>query len=164
MLSSKSVYLRKEFMDQKNETMKEKEIVKVEKNGSNKDTIIGIIVVLIIIFLGWKLFSKPSTSPTSGAEAISLTTNPNPLRTGPATFIIDVKDKSGKPVDNAKVSFDLNMTTMNMGTQQGVAASQGGGKYAISGSMSMRGPWRVRTKVTMPDSSIVNKDFTVNVP
>jgi hypothetical protein len=144
-------------MDQKKET------VEVEKKKSNKDTIVGIIVVLVIVFLGWKLFSGPSAGPASGSEAVSLTTNPNPLRTGPATFIIDVKDKSGKAVDNAKVSFDLNMTTMNMGTQQGSATSQGGGKYAVSGSMSMRGPWRVATKVNMPDGTVVNKDFTVNV-
>jgi len=53
---------------------------------------------------------------------------------------------------------------MNMGTQQGNATSQGNGRYAASGQMSMRGPWKVTTKVTMPDGSIVNKDFTVNVP
>ncbi len=83
---------------------------------------------------------------------------------GPATFIIEVKDKKGKPVDNATVSFDLNMTAMNMGVQQGNATSQGGGRYAASGRMSMRGPWKVSTKISMPDGSVVNKDFTVNVP
>ena len=56
------------------------------------------------------------------------------------------------------------MTAMNMGTQQGNATSQGNGRYAATGTMSMRGPWKVTTKVTMPDGSVVNKDFTVNVP
>jgi len=56
------------------------------------------------------------------------------------------------------------MTAMNMGAQQGNATSQGNGRYAASGQMSMRGPWKVTTKITMPDGSVVNKDFTVNVP
>ncbi len=94
---------------------------------------------------------------------ISLSTNPDPLQPGPATFMIEVKDKDGKPVDNATVSFDLNMTTMNMGTQQGDATPQGNGRYSAVGRISMRGPWRASTKVTMSDGSVENKDFIVNV-
>ena len=130
----------------------------------NKNILIALVIGAIVLGLGWKVLSGSSTSTGTGSEAVSLTTNPNPLQMGPATFIIDVKDKSGKPVDNATVFFDLNMTAMNMWTQQGNATSQGNGKYAASGGMSMRGPWRVSTKITMPDGSIVNKDFTVNVP
>ena len=131
----------------------------------NKNLLIALVIgAIIVVGLGWKVLSGPSSSAGTGSEAVTLTTDPNPLRTGPATFIIDVKDKTGKPVDNATVFFDLNMTTMNMGTQRGNATSQGNGRYAASGQMSMRGPWKVTTKVTMPDGSIVNKDFTVNVP
>ena len=131
----------------------------------NKNLLIALMIgAVIVIGLGWKVLSGSSASAGSGNEAISLTTNPDPLQPGPATFMIDVKDKTGKPVDNANVFFDLNMTTMNMGTQQGNATSQGNGRYAAAGRMSMRGPWRVSTKVTMPDGSVVNKNFTVNVP
>ena len=131
----------------------------------NKYLLIALMIgAAIIVGLGWKTLSDSGASTGSTSEAISLTTNPNPLQMGPATFIIDVKDKSGKPVDNATVFFDLNMTAMNMGTQQGNATSQGDGRYAASGRMSMRGPWRGSTKVTVSDGSVVNKDFTVNVP
>lgn len=131
----------------------------------NKTLLIALMIgAVIVVGLGWKALSSSGTSVESGNEAILLTTNPDPLQPGPATFMIDVKDKTGKPVDNATVLFDLNMTSMNMGTQQGSATSQGNGRYAASARMSMRGPWRVSTKVTMPDGSVVNKDFTVNVP
>ena len=131
----------------------------------NKNLLIALVIgAVVILGLGWKVLSDSTTSTGSGSETVSLTTNPNPLQMGPATFIIDVKDKDGKPVDNATVFFDLNMTAMNMGTQQGNATSQGNGRYAATGTMSMRGPWKVTTKVTMPDGSVVNKDFTVNVP
>lgn len=131
----------------------------------NKYLLIALMIgVAIIVGLGWKTLSVSGDSTGPGNEAVSLTTNPNPLQMGPATFIIAVKDKTGKPVDNATVSFDLNMTAMNMGTQQGNATPQGDGRYAASGRMSMRGPWKLSTKVTMPDGSVVSKNFTINVP
>lgn len=136
----------------------------------NNKTLLIVLTVMIgaIAILGFKVMSSGDSSFVNGTNTgganISLSTDPDPLRIGPATFMIDVKDKSGKPVNNATVSFDLNMTAMNMGTQQGNATSQGNGRYSASGSMSMRGPWRVSIIVKMPDGSSESKDFTVNVP
>ena len=114
----------------------------------------------IIMIFGFKVMSPGNNS---SVNEISLSTQPDPLQPGPATFMIDVKDKSGKPVDNAKVFFDLNMTNMNMGTQRGDAVAQGNGLYSAMGRITMRGPWRVSTKITMPDGNIENRDFIVNV-
>jgi len=134
----------------------------------NSKTLLILLAIMLgaIAILGWKVMSASnSDSPSSGGKTtISLSTNPNPLRLGQATFTIEVKDEKGKSVDDATVSFDLNMTAMNMGTQQGNATPQGGGKYSASGNMSMKGPWRIRTAVKMPDGGMENKDFTVNVP
>lgn len=130
---------------------------------NSKNLLIAVIILVGVIgILGWKIKSASSSSGNS-KEAITLTTEPNPLKIGQATFIIIVKDNNGKAVDNATVSFDLNMTAMNMGTQQGNATAEGNGKYSATGRLSMRGPWRVATKVTMPDGSLIKKDFTVNV-
>ncbi len=126
--------------------------------------ILAIVVGTTAILAYDSKGSVNGLSDTNSDSGISLTTNPDPLQPGPATFFIDVKDKSGKPVDKARVSFDLNMTTMNMGTQQGDATSQGNGRYSAEGRMTMRGPWRVSVEVTMPDGSVENKDFTVDVP
>ncbi|MFA5770669.1 MAG: FixH family protein [Patescibacteria group bacterium] len=132
----------------------------------NNKTLLIILAIMIGItaFFGWNVMSTSNSETSSNGGGISLSTNPNPLQPGPATFFIDVKDKNGKPVNNATVTFDLNMTAMNMGTQQGNATSQGNGRYSAVGNMSMRGPWRVKTTVTMPDGSVENKDFMVNVP
>ncbi len=131
----------------------------------NNKTLLIVLAVMIgaIGLLVWK--SSASESSSSGGNGdISLSTDPNPLRPGTGTFMIDVKDKRGKLVDNATVSFDLKMTTMNMGTQQGNATAQGNGRYAAVARVSMRGPWRVSTTVKMPDGSMDNKEFIVNVP
>ena len=135
---------------------------------TSKNLLIALVLAVgVIALLGWKVMgssSSGSTTNTGSTDQISLTTDPNPLRLGNATFIIEVKDENEKPVDNATVWFDLNMTAINMGTQQGNATSQGNGKYAATGRMTMSGPWKVTTKITMPDGSVENKDFTVSVP
>ncbi len=131
----------------------------------NMKVIIGIIAVVVVI-LGVAVFTMGNASPattSSGSDQILLVTSPNPPTTGTSTFTINVKDTQGKPVDNAKVSFNVNMTSMNMGSQQGTATSQGSGKYAAKGSFSMRGPWRVSATVVMPDGKQMNQDFDLNV-
>jgi len=119
------------------------------------------VFILIIGFLGYRVMTLSSTG--SSSELISLTTDPNQLRLGFANFIIAVKDEKGQPVNNATVFFDLNMTTMNMGTQQGNATSQGDGTYTAMGKLTMKGPWKISTKITMPDGKEMDKDFMVNV-
>ncbi len=135
-------------------------------NNKNLLPIILLVIVVIVGILGFKfIFASPQDGnlAATGNGQISLSTNPNPPKLGKTTFVISVKDKDGKAVDNAKVSFDLNMTTMNMGTQQGEATPQGNGQYAATGGLSMGGPWAVRTKVVMPGGEILNKEFTINV-
>ena len=126
----------------------------------NKILIISIsILVGMIAILSYKINS--ASSSTGGG--ITISTSPNPLTIGPATFIITVKDKAGKLVNDATVSFDINMTTMNMGTQKGIAETEGNGKYKAVGRMSMRGPWRISIIAKMADGSIQNEDFVINV-
>jgi len=127
--------------------------------------IVFVLMIGAVSILGWKVMSTSITGTNSGGKgAISLSTDPDPLRLGQAIFMIDVKDSNGKPVDDVTVTFDINMTAMNMGTQQGNATPQGSGRYSAVGSLSMRGPWLIKTSVKMPDGSTENKDFTVNVP
>ncbi len=126
--------------------------------------LIWVIVIIAIIIIAPNFIEIGKSGAQAGAsgDQISLTTDPNPARAGKATFIISVNDTQGNPVDNAQVAFDLNMTTMNMGKQAGVATPQGNGKYAIAGNLSMRGPWKITTNINMPDGSKLNRDFIVN--
>lgn len=132
----------------------------------NSKTLLAVLAIMALAVgvLWWKSSSLSSSGSAGTNGGISLSTDPSPLRPGRATFMIDVKDKNGNPVEGATVSFDINMTAMNMGTQRGTATSQGNGRYSAVGNMSMRGPWRVATSVKMPDGSTESKDFTVNVP
>ncbi len=131
----------------------------------NKTTLFVVLAIVIgtIIILTLDTSGNSDSITSNAATGISLSTSPNPLRPGMATFIFNVKDKNGKPVNDAKVSFDLNMTTMNMGIQQGDARSLGDGRYSAQGRMTMSGPWRISSKVIMPNGAVENEDFTVDV-
>ena len=125
-----------------------------------------VILAIVAMTIAISAFDlKGSINGASDATSnISFSTVPDPLQPGPATFFIDVKDKNGKPVDTAKVSYNFNMTTMNMGEQQGDAASQGNGRYSATTRITMSGPWQLNTKVIMPDGSVEQKDLTIEVP
>lgn len=126
--------------------------------------ILTIVVGTIVIISFDSKGSVNGISSINTDSRIAITTSPDPLQPGQATFFIDIKGKNGKPVDNAKVSYNFNMTTMNMGEQQGNAESQGNGRYSATTRITMRGPWQLNTKVTMPDGSVEQKDLTVDVP
>ncbi len=130
----------------------------------NKKHYIFLAIVLAII--GFKMFSSsaPSTTSANGGDyQLTLVTTPNPPTGGKDLLTVTVVDSAGKAVDNATVVMDINMTTMNMGSQSGTATPQGNGSYALNASFSMLGPWKIATTVTLPDGQTLNKDFTVNI-
>ncbi|KKQ48347.1 MAG: hypothetical protein US68_C0036G0004 [Candidatus Shapirobacteria bacterium GW2011_GWE1_38_10] len=129
-----------------------------------------ILLLLLVMMagaltiMGLKVRSTSVLGASSNNDMqISLSTKPSPLKPGPATFLIEVKDKDGKLIDDASVNYDINMTTMDMGAQSGKAESQGKGQYLAKGTMSMLGPWKVSVAVKMPNGATANKDFTVTV-
>jgi hypothetical protein len=61
---------------------------------------------------------------------------------------ITLLDDHGKPVDSAKVTLNVAMTSMDMGTTHPVAKGSGKGKYSATAKFTMAGPWRVTALVT----------------
>ncbi len=129
----------------------------------DRKILIGLAIGALLI--GIKIYSSsPSTeiSEVNSDDQLTLITDPNPPKAGKDILTMTVVDSAGKTVDGAVVTFDINMTTMNMGAQSGTATPQGNGKYSLSAMLSMRGPWKIAATATMPDGKVVNKDFTIN--
>lgn len=130
----------------------------------NKKHYIFLAIVLAVI--GFRMFSSPAPSTTSangGDYQLTLVTTPNPPTGGKNLLTVNVADSAGKVVEGATVVMDINMTTMDMGSQSGTATPLGDGAYALNASFSMLGPWKIATTVTLPDGQTLTKDFTVNV-
>lgn len=86
-----------------------------------------------------------------------------PPGTGPATLDALVVDDQGKPVDDARVSFDIDMTNMSHGLNVTPAGHLPNGHYAGQVHFMMMGPWRVIVVVERPNQAPVRARFNFEV-
>lgn len=99
----------------------------------------------------------------SGELLVWIYGNPNPPIRGANTLEIFVADSSGKPITDAKVSFDLDMTNMSHGKNIVTASSLGEGRYNGNVNFLMPGPWRVIVGVDRNgQTEKVRFEFNVN--
>lgn len=79
------------------------------------------------------------------------------------TLTVTVTGDDGQPVSGAKVTADVAMTSMDMGTAHSALTDAGDGQYTGPVTFSMAGPWRVTLHVTAPDGATATKtlDYAV---
>jgi YtkA-like protein len=132
---------------------------------------LGIAFLILMTWIGTLLTSIVPHRVTSQAQTVqagpyqvTLQVNPNPpLITRPALLSIQVLlNASQQPVTHANVTLESNMETMDMGTEQIQAQSQGNGTYRASVQFLMSGPWQVRVMISLPgETQTVNAMFEV---
>ena len=83
---------------------------------------------------------------------------------GTATIDAYLVADDGQPIEDAAVTFDVDMTNMSHGKYQVPARATGGGHYAGEVHFSMAGPWRIIAAVERPGHAAVDLrfDFKVN--
>jgi hypothetical protein len=108
-----------------------------------------------------------SASGAGGAQAldITLTTDPDPIRTGENSFEVVVRDR-GRPVTDASVSTELFMAampSMNMPEMRNTTnlTHQGEGVYRGRGQVLMGGSWDVTVKVMRNGQEIGRRKMTI---
>ena len=105
--------------------------------------------------------------PASGVKQagnlrIWIINSPSPPKAGNCTLDAYVIDSTGQPVSDAKLTFTLNMTNMNMGNQVVTPTLLGEGHYTSRVFFSMRGPWRVIIAIVHAGQTNTTQfDFTV---
>jgi len=112
-------------------------------------------LLLGLLWGGAAAFAEPKTPAAQGAiksasYIVRLASAPEQPVRGLDALEAYVLDAAGKPVEDAQVSFDLNMTNMNHGKNVVMAAAQGRGRYAGQVRFMMPGPWRVIVRVVRP--------------
>jgi YtkA-like len=105
-----------------------------------------------------------SGQPSPEGLDITLTTDPDPVRTGENVYEVVVKDR-GKPVADASVStefFMAAMPSMNMPEMRNKTdlTHVGQGVYRGTGQIIMGGNWDVTVKVMRGDREIGRRKFT----
>jgi hypothetical protein len=99
----------------------------------------------------------------SGDLFVWIYSNPNPPIRGENLFDAYVTDANGKPVTDAKITFDIDMTNMSHGKNVVSTTSMGEGHYNGKLAFLMPGPWRVLVAIERGgQTSTVRFDFTVD--
>ena len=112
-----------------------------------------LIFISLMLFVGLSFLSAcggaAAPSPTSGQSNtnISLTTNPDPPKSGDVELIVTVNDTSGQPIPDADVFIFADHTEMEGMSMNGQATAQGGGRYAITAGFEHEGKWKVTVQV-----------------
>ena len=102
--------------------------------------------------------AKPDAPAASGSVSITAVTTSLP-KSGDNALIISVTDAQGKPVDGAKITASVAMTSMDMGTTHPAVTERGVGQFAATVNFSMAGPWRVTVKVSTHGQKVQTKAF-----
>jgi hypothetical protein len=120
---------------------------------------LGIIFLILITWIGTLLTSivphrvtPQAQTAKAGPYQVTMQVSPNPPPiTQPATLTIQVLlNTSKQPVTNAHITLASNMETMDMGTDNVEATSQGKGMYLATIHFTMSGLWQVQVSISSP--------------
>ncbi len=103
-----------------------------------------------------------ASAPNGGSLRISLTTVPNPAKTGNNQMRIAVKDASGAAVSDAKVEVDTGMPGM-AGPKALARAAKDPGVYEASVNLAMGGTWTVTVNAVRPQGGSQSAKFAIEV-
>ena len=109
---------------------------------------------------GMGMSSTPPQPSERTPHALKITAAlASPAKSGDNTLGITVTNAAGKPVTAAKVTAQVAMTSMDMGTATPAVKETGKGHYTSTVAFSMAGPWRVTLKVAAPGQKAETKAF-----
>ncbi len=90
-------------------------------------------------------------------------TDPKEPATGTNELDLALADLEGKPISDADVTYDVNMTTMHHSPQVVDASPSAPGRYWAQVEFSMLGPWRVVVTIERPGEKAQQLQFDFNV-
>jgi len=126
-----------------------------------KYILLGGFILIVALALsacgGTSATAAPSNNP------ITLTTNPNPPKSGDVEMIVQVKDTNGQPLDGVSVIVIGDHTEMKGMMMQGNATAQGNGRYAVKANFAMSGKWKMTVQVNKPGLPALAQEFNVEV-
>jgi YtkA-like len=95
------------------------------------------------------------------AVAIEYSISPQPVRVGPVVLSVKLRDAAGKPVAEAHVSLEGDMSHPGMAPVFGEAREGAPGQYQSSLEFAMPGDWVVLIHVTLRDGQKLEHEVSV---
>lgn len=95
--------------------------------------------------------------------AVVRLTTERPLTTGSHPLALDIVDAFGRPVGDAAVSVDFDMTLMCMAKDVVPVSTTGNGTYGLQFDFPMAGPWKLTALIDRPGHARATTEFTFDV-
>ena len=86
-----------------------------------------------------------------------------PAKVGMNTLELVLTNSDGKQVVGAKISLDVEMTSMDMGSSHPSVTEKVNGVYSAQVRFSMTGPWKITATVKEPSQMAVTKSFEFSI-
>ena len=94
---------------------------------------------------------------------IELSVEPTQPAVGPAQLVVIVTDAAGRPINNANLQVEGNMTHAGMVPVLAQATAGENGRYTVPFEWTMGGDWIVTVTATLPDGSTAEEQFDLQV-
>ena len=110
--------------------------------------------VLIILFASWAGFGCQPAGEKQSNINLSWEVEPDPPRVGMSTVTVFLKDSTRRPVEDARVTLEGNMSHPGMQPVISQATETEPGRYSAKMEFTMAGDWFILITSTLKDSTI----------
>jgi hypothetical protein len=125
--------------------------------------IFQVLLLLVVFFVAGCGRIQSQRQPSLAAVQIDLIMEPAQPLVGPTQVVVTLADPTGRPISNARLEVEGNMTHAGMTPVFAQAVAGQNGRYILPFEWTMGGDWVVTVKATLPDGQIVIRQFPVTV-
>ncbi len=128
-----------------------------------KALLLSLILLLATLALVGCGRAERRSPETKDSFTVTFATDPAPPAIGPGAVILTLHDATGRPVDDARVTIEANMSHAGMVPVNAEATGGQDGIYRVPLRWTMGGDWYVDVRFTLPDGQVVGRRFPVVV-
>jgi hypothetical protein len=122
--------------------------------------LLGVALLLLLVGCGRVQQANPTTSDS---YVVTLAADPAPPVVGDAAVSVTLRDAAGRPVENAQLAIEANMSHAGMTPVMANSAAGKDGVYRVPLTWTMAGDWVVDVKFTLPDGQKITRRFPLQV-
>jgi len=106
---------------------------------------------------------QTAATPAQDGFVMTLAAQPSPPVVGDGQLIVTLADPAGKPVADARLAVEGNMSHAGMKPSFGAVTAAADGRYTVAIQWTMAGDWYVDIKATLSDGRVIGRRFPITV-
>lgn len=126
---------------------------------------VGVALVVVVVGLigaGCGRMQAVAT-PVQDGFVMTLDAQPSPPVVGDGQLVVTLTDPVGRPVADARLTVEGNMSHAGMKPSFGTVTAAADGRYTIAIQWTMAGDWYVDIKATLADGRVIGRRFPMTV-